>query len=138
MPNPTIPAAGGAMPAEGQTTRRLFLAAGTAAAVFATVKRAAGSGALADPIFAAIAEQKALNEWANEGGISNDEVARRSDIADEKFRELIDMAPTNLAAASALLSHVADYESIFLDDDTPVIIAIRTVAKALITLDTRA
>ena len=40
MPNPTVRASATAMP---NSSRRLFLAAGSAAAVFATVKRAAGS-----------------------------------------------------------------------------------------------
>jgi hypothetical protein len=48
MPNPSIPAAGGAMPAQGHATRRLFLAAGSVAAVFATVKKAAALPAGAD------------------------------------------------------------------------------------------
>jgi hypothetical protein len=138
MPKPTISADGGAMPAEGQTSRRLFLAAGSAAAVFATVKSAAGSTGPVDPIFAAIAEHKALNEWTNERGIGDDEVARRSDIADEKMWAMLDMAPTSVAAAAALLGHVADCESDCLGEGMPVIIAIRAVAQALITLDGRA
>jgi hypothetical protein len=47
MPKPLIWANGGAMPAEGQTSRRLFLAAGSAAAVCATLKGAAA--AIASP-----------------------------------------------------------------------------------------
>lgn len=49
MPNPTIPAAGEAMPAEGQTRRRFFAFAGKATALTAV------TGALVTPAFASAA-----------------------------------------------------------------------------------
>jgi hypothetical protein len=45
---------GGAMPVQAKPSRRLFLAAGSAAAVFATVKIAAAESVAVDPIFAAV------------------------------------------------------------------------------------
>lgn len=65
MPNQTVPAAVTGLPAQPQPTRRIFLAAGSAAAVFASLGAAAAASAPSDdPVFAAIAERDRLEAMA--------------------------------------------------------------------------
>jgi hypothetical protein len=89
------------------------------------------SAAEPDPIFAAIDEHKALDAWTNERGTDEDEVERRTAIADKKRDELIEIAPTTLAGACALLMHIVETAALFIEDDTPSMRAVRNVEKAL-------
>jgi hypothetical protein len=130
MSKTTVPAVGGAMPVEGSKSRRSALATLGGAAIFVAASGLAAATPV-DPIFAAIAEHKALCAWAEERGISDEEVEYRTPICDEKMDELIDLAPTTLAAACALLMHIAESEAVFLDHDTPIMRVVRNVAKAL-------
>ena len=102
MPNPTVRASATALPI---SSRRLFLAAGTAAAVFATVKTAAAAltGAGVDPIFAAIERYKELFRIFCYLGARTDKVAARAE-----GREVTEADKEALAAASAAETAAAD------------------------------
>jgi hypothetical protein len=108
-------------------TRRLFLAAGSAAAVFATVKRAAGSTDSADPIFAAIERHKEAwrafdtacsrtdNVVAEEEGrevTEADEAAWSASNAfeEEVFEALVTLPPETVAGMRAVIEYFVDFE----------------------------
>jgi hypothetical protein len=78
------------------SSRRLFLASGPAAAAFATVKRAAGSSGTADPIFGAIARHKAA--WR-----AFSDVVDMADgpLADEQRREVTEADEAAYEASNA-------------------------------------
>jgi hypothetical protein len=112
MPNATVRASATALP---NSSRRLFLAAGSAAAVFATVKRAAASTAGADPIFAAIERHKlAFDTFCATCSRTDDVLAQEqgrevteadeaayaaaNDAEDEAIETLIQTAPTTAQA----------------------------------------
>ena len=102
MPNPTIRASGTALPI---SSRRLFLAAGTAAAVFTTVKIAAAAITSTDddPIFAAIERHKQLFRIFCDLSNRTDEVA-----AEEEGREVTEADEAALDAASEAEMGAAD------------------------------
>jgi hypothetical protein len=118
---------GGAMPAQGQTSRRLFLDAGSAAAVFATVKHAAGGAGPVDPIFAAIERHKAAWAAFREACDLTDEVradheGREVTEADEAAYEVCNKAeqealdalfalpPITLAGMRAAIQWIVEYD----------------------------
>jgi hypothetical protein len=121
MPNPTVPANGEAMPAEGRSAsrRRFFLLvghAGAAAAATATLANglkatAAIAGPASDPALALIEEHRRAFAYANERGTSEEECGRRVDLEDEVLWRLAETEPTTIGGARALLEHIADYDS---------------------------
>jgi len=128
MPNLTVRASATALP---NSSRRLFLAAGTAAAVCATLKTAVGiayAGAQpVDPIFAAIERHKtAWRAFSDACGLTDEVLAeeegREVTEADEAahnaaeeaerdaFYEAIGMAPVTVAGMRALLEYAIELE----------------------------
>jgi hypothetical protein len=83
-----------------------------------------------DPIFAAIEGHAALEAHANRD-CTDDERSERCDAADEKLHALAGMRPTNLAAACALLLHVAGEASQEHDEGAALPRAVRSVGAAL-------
>ncbi|MFO1126346.1 MAG: hypothetical protein U1E25_14450 [Methylocystis sp.] len=114
------------MSTERQTSRRLFLAAGSASAVFgALAKAAAGSMPADDPIFEAIDRHKAAEARYSAACALTDEVAAErqcrvvtaADVAefdgadracDEALSEFLMTAPTTIAGARTFLRHCID------------------------------
>lgn len=112
------------------TSRRRFLASAPAAALLA------GSVALPDPIFAAIHEHRRLVDDANERGTSDEEAYRRSSAECEYLRDvLLDVEPTTLAGACALLIYIVDDAEPFKDSDHPTAIAAQTARDCLAKLN---
>jgi hypothetical protein len=126
MPNDTVRASATALPIPN---RRLFLATGTAAAVFATVKRAAGSTGTVDPIFAAIEEHRLTRSAAYNG--SEDGSEEMQDLEEEQLQALGRIEPTTLAGAVALLSYMVEVEGCFADENSPLVPSIHSVIAAL-------
>jgi hypothetical protein len=83
MPKYPISVAGGAMPADGQPSRRLFLAAGTAAAVCASLRPAAAATVGDDEIIALSAEIRLLD------AISADIAEKRIEPFQAQFEEML-------------------------------------------------
>jgi hypothetical protein len=57
-----------------------------------------------------IAEHKARIEFANKRGLPDEEVARRSDLADDAWWALIDAEPKTISGAAELAKYVAEIE----------------------------
>jgi hypothetical protein len=91
MPKSPDSVAGGAMPADGQTTRRLFIAAGTAAAVCASIKRAAASTGDDDEIIALSTEILRLHEIVEDIG------AKRVEPFEDEFQRLVHQGDRRLS-----------------------------------------
>ncbi|MBM3655286.1 MAG: hypothetical protein FJX06_21275 [Alphaproteobacteria bacterium] len=100
------------MSAQPQTSRRLFLAAGSASAVFGALAQAAARvSSDADPIIKALAGVRAARAAYEQ---------EPDDTADDAFdrigefeAELFSTEPTTIVGATALLAYMAD----FLDQD---------------------
>ncbi|MFO1126394.1 MAG: hypothetical protein U1E25_14695 [Methylocystis sp.] len=117
------------MSTESQTSRRLFLAAGSASAVFgALAQAAAASSSGDDPIFAAIARHKAAEARFNAAcGLTDDVAARKErrtitseDHAefvaaeretDDAWHNFIVTSPTTIAGVRAFIQHCVDQDS---------------------------
>jgi hypothetical protein len=115
---------------QAQTSRRLFLAAGSASAVFGALAQAtAAAPADADPIFAAIERHKAAEARYDAACGLTDEVAARcegraitpadhrefdaaSESADDALRGFIETTPATLAGVRGFLRHCIDEESL--------------------------
>jgi len=124
------------MYAQPQTSRRLFLAAGSASAVFGALAQAAAASATADdPIFAAIERHKAAEVRFNAACGLTDEMAARNERriittadhaefeaaergCDEAVDAFLTTVPTTIAGVGACLRHCVDEESIgqFIDE----------------------
>jgi hypothetical protein len=77
---------------------------------FCQSSRLENSDSQRDSIFAAIEEHKALIASANERGLSEDEVAIRSDLADVAWWAMIDATPETINGAAELAKYVAEIE----------------------------
>ncbi|PWB90679.1 hypothetical protein C5688_09140 [Methylocystis sp. MitZ-2018] len=116
------------MTAQPQTSRRLFLAAGSAATVFGALSQAAGAAPTqGDPIFAALerhraAERKFIRACDLTDQVRAEEEGRLVTEADEAtwdsaleiekaaLQALVDTAPTSKAGARAAIEWLAYYE----------------------------
>lgn len=115
------------MTAQSQSSRRLFLAAGSASAVFGALTQASAVPADADPIFAAIERHKAAEraflvtcnltdevQAEREGRVVTDadEAAWDSarDVEEAALQALIETAPTSKAGARAAIEWLAHYD----------------------------
>jgi hypothetical protein len=116
-------------------SRRIFLAAGSAATLMASLKAAVAADVSVDPVYAAIKEHQRLLDWANEPGAGDDETARRADIEQNYlYGVVVDTEPTTAIGACALLIHVAKAEAVFFNDDDAMSQAVRTASRALASL----
>jgi len=118
------------MTAQSQTSRRLFLAAGSASAVFGSLAHAtAAAPADADPIFAAIERHETAEVRYCAACNLTDEVAARieqraitdedhaefdaaSRNSDEALDAFLETAPTTVAGVRAFLRHCIDQDSV--------------------------
>jgi hypothetical protein len=118
------------MTAQSQTSRRLFLAAGSASAVFGALAQAtAAAPADADPIFAAIERHEAAEVRYCAACNLTDDVAARieqrvitdedhaefdaaSRNSDEALDAFLETAPTTVAGVRAFLRHCIDQDSV--------------------------
>ncbi|PPD16941.1 MAG: hypothetical protein CTY30_07995 [Methylocystis sp.] len=116
------------MPAQSHASRRLFLAAGSAATVFGALAQAAGAAPTqGDPIFAALERHKAAERAfirtcdltdevraADEGRevTEADEAAWDSarELEEAALQALVDTAPTSKAGARAAIEWLAHYD----------------------------
>lgn len=116
------------MPTQSQTSRRLFLAAGSAATVFSALSQAAAMAVTDDdPIFAALERHNAAERAfirtcdltdevraEEEGRIVTvaDEAAKDSarEVEEAALQALIDTAPTSKAGARAAIEWLAHYD----------------------------
>jgi hypothetical protein len=121
---------GSNMTAQSQTSRRLFLAAGSASAVFGALAQAAAAApADADPIFAAIERHEAAEVRYCAACNLTDDVAARQDgravteadaaefdeavhAYDEALSVFLMTPPTTVAGLRAFLRHCLDDDSI--------------------------
>lgn len=137
MPNTPVPAAGGAMPAEGHppTRRRLFLLAGQASAVAAVTAALArpafamrpadfmeGAALLAgdDPSFAAVREFEAASRAYLEAPERDEIRGPFFEIRADKLQALGEIMPSTKAGALQLLSAVYEEEEPYLDENSPL------------------
>jgi hypothetical protein len=117
-----------------KSSRRLFLRAGSAAAVFGALGAAAAESD--DPIFAAIREHRRLVDFSNERGIDDDECDERSTAeADYIWEVLLEVEPTTLAGVCALLIYIADDVYPMKEDDDPMVIAADVAKNCLAKMD---
>jgi hypothetical protein len=107
MPNDTVRASATALPIPN---RRLFLAAGSAAAVFATVKRAAGSAGPTDPTFAAIERHR--EAWRLVVETESDEPAYEAirEAEQEALDALFALPPITVAGMRAAIEWMVKYD----------------------------
>jgi hypothetical protein len=123
MPNDTVRASATALP---KSSRRLFLAAGTAAAVCATLKSAAGLEV--DPIFAAIKRHNeawrafgdacpriddivAENEGREVTEADEEAYEAANDAEEEAFEALITLPPVTIAGMRAAMRYFIEFET---------------------------
>ncbi len=117
------------MSTENETSRRLFLAAGSASAVFGALAQAAAASAPADdPIFAAIERHEAAEaRFSAACGLTDDVAARmerriissqdRAAFAaaeretDEAWDNFIVTSPTTIAGLRAFIQHCVNEDS---------------------------
>jgi hypothetical protein len=120
MPNPIVRASATALP---NSSRRLFLAAGTAAAVCASLKNAAGLEV--DPIFAAIKRHN--DAWRAFGGTCRgiDGVVARNEgrqvteaawsaaneVEEEAFEAFVNLPPATIAGMRAAMRYFIEFET---------------------------
>lgn len=134
MPNPTILAAGEAMPAAGQNRRRFLSQAAIAiagGAVAGAALPAGGALASADPLIALIEDHRRAFAYANEPGASDEETAARVAAEDAALWALAETEPQTIEGASRLLDYIANYDNgCFLTAEMHCV-AMQTVANAL-------
>jgi hypothetical protein len=126
MSNDIVPTAA---PGLSKSNRRLFLVAGTAAALTVTLKSAALLATEPDPIFAAIEQHRLVRAAAYDG--EHDPSDEISDREEELLQELGKIEPTTIAGAAALLSYMVDVEGYFVDANSPLVPTINCVVAAL-------
>ena len=131
MPKLIVSAQGGAMPAEGQSRRRLLLGLAAIPALTMPAVVLANDQSGADPIFVAIAAHKALFDWANERGTSEEETASRCSVEDNALFKLAETEPTTIAGCATLLDYMADYENATFSTAIVLPDCAQTVARTL-------
>jgi hypothetical protein len=126
------------MCAEHQTSRRLFLAAGSASAVFGALAQAAAASTMVDdPIFAAIERHRAawralstaqdIFDEALQNGTSTEDVRERCSVADEEEFEALNAlsgtSPTTKEGLRAALEYMSYYYRDGVSEETAVFCA---------------
>ncbi len=117
------------MSTKSQTSRRLFLAAGSASAVFGALAQAVASTSGDDPTFAAIERHKAAEaRYCAACGLTDEAAARNERrvitavdlnefdeaerVCDEAMSDFLMTPPTTVAGVRSFLRHCIDEESL--------------------------
>jgi hypothetical protein len=111
----TISADGGAMPAQGQTSRRLFLAAGSAAAI----ERHKAAWRARDAACPRSDEVVARNEGREVTEADEAAYDAANDFEVEVFEALVTLPPVTVAGARAVIEYLIDFEMDIIPEATP-------------------